>query len=310
MRAFAMTGFDEQPSVVEVPKAEPGPGEVLVRVRAASLNGFDLAVAAGMLKGMLDYQFPLTLGKDFAGTVEAVGDGVSRFAAGDPVFGVTNKPDFTRTGTFAEFLVVPVDSAITRMPGGFDVADAGAIGLAGVTALQSVDAIDPQTGEVVLISGATGGVGTFAVQIAAGRGVEVIATAKGDETDFLRELGATHVVDYTGDLAAQVRAIRPDGVDAVLHFAGDGVALADLVRPGGRLASTMGVGPDQLAGSDLSATSVMNNPDPASLDRLATEIAAGRLRVPIQQTYSLDQVGQAMADFSSGTRGKLAIAIQ
>ena len=135
MRAFAMTGFDEQPSVVEVPKAEPGPGEVLVRVRAASLNGFDLGVAAGMLKGMLDYQFPLTLGKDFAGTVEAVGDGVSRFAAGDPVFGVTNKPDFTRTGTFAEFLVVPVDSAITRMPGGFDVADAGAIGLAGVTAL-------------------------------------------------------------------------------------------------------------------------------------------------------------------------------
>ena len=173
-----------------------------------------------------------------------------------------------------------------------------------------MDAIDPQTGEVVLISGATGGVGTFAVQIAAGRGVEVIATAKGGEADFLRELGATHVVDYTQDLAAQVRAIRPDGVDAVLHFAGDGVALADLVRPGGRLASTMGVGPDQLAGSDLSATSVMNNPDPASLDRLATEIAAGRLRVPIQQTYLLDQVGQAMADFSSGTRGKLAIAIQ
>jgi NADPH:quinone reductase len=309
MRAFAMTGFDEQPSVVEVPKPEAGPGEVRVRVRAASLNGFDLSVAAGRLKGMLDYQFPLILGKDFAGTIDAVGEGVSRFAVSDPVFGLTNKPDFTKTGSFAEFLVVPEDSAITRLPAGLDLADAGAIGLAGVTALQSVDAMDPKPGQAVLVSGATGGVGTFAVQIVAARGAEVIATAKGDEADFLRELGATHVVDYTGDLAAQVRGIRPDGVDAVLHFAGDGIELADLVRPGGRLASTMGVGQEQMAGRDVTATSVMNNPDAAKLDRLAAEIAAGRLRVPIQQTYPLDQVGQAMADFKSGTRGKLAIAI-
>jgi NADPH:quinone reductase-like Zn-dependent oxidoreductase len=304
-----MTGFDEQPSVVEVPKPEAGPGEVRVRVRAASLNGFDLSVAAGRLKGMLDYQFPLILGKDFAGTIDAVGEGVSRFAVSDPVFGLTNKPDFTKTGSFAEFLVVPEDSAITRLPAGLDLADAGAIGLAGVTALQSVDAMDPKPGQAVLVSGATGGVGTFAVQIVAARGAEVIATAKGDEADFLRELGATHVVDYTGDLAAQVRGIRPDGVDAVLHFAGDGIELADLVRPGGRLASTMGVGQEQMAGRDVTATSVMNNPDAAKLDRLAAEIAAGRLRVPIQQTYPLDQVGQAMADFKSGTRGKLAIAI-
>ena len=309
MRAFAMTGLDEQPSVVEVPKPEAGPGEVRVRVRAASLNGFDLSVAAGRLKGMLDYQFPLILGKDFAGTIDAVGEGVSRFAVSDPVFGLTNKPDFTKTGSFAEFLVVPEDSAITRLPAGLDLADAGAIGLAGVTALQSVDAMDPKPGQAVLVSGATGGVGTFAVQIVAARGAEVIATAKGDEADFLRELGATHVVDYTGDLAAQVRGIRPDGVDAVLHFAGDGIELADLVRPGGRLASTMGVGQEQMAGRDVTATSVMNNPDAAKLDRLAAEIAAGRLRVPIQQTYPLDQVGQAMADFKSGTRGKLAIAI-
>jgi NADPH:quinone reductase-like Zn-dependent oxidoreductase len=107
-----------------------------------------------------------------------------------------------------------------------------------------------------------------------------------------------------------VRAIHPDGVDAVLHFAGDGAELADLVRPGGRLASTRGAGQDQMEGRDVTATPILNDPDPARLDRLGAEAAAGRLRVPIQQTYSLDQVDQAMADLEAGTRGKLAIAIQ
>ena len=309
MRAFAMTGFEEQPKIIEVPRPEAGPGEVLVRVRASSLNGFDFAVAGGMLRGMMEYQFPIVLGKDFAGEVAAIGSGVSRFAVGDPVFGVVSHPSFLNTGALAEYLAVPEDSAITRLPQGVDMTSAGALVLAGVTALQSIEAVDPQPGETVLVSGATGGVGAFAVQLAVALGAEVIATAKpGEQADFVRELGAAYTVDYTGDLAVQVRAIRPDGVEAVIHAAGDAMQLANLLVPGGRLASTLGVGQEQLEGRDVRATSVMNNPDVATLDRLATEAAAGRLRVPITRTYTLDEAGKAFAEFS-GTLGKSAISI-
>jgi NADPH:quinone reductase-like Zn-dependent oxidoreductase len=304
-----MQGFEGQPSVAEVPAPEPGPGEVLVRVHGSSVNGIDLAVAGGMLRGMMEYRFPLVLGKDFAGTVEATGPGVSRFAAGDPVFGVVSNPTFLDTRAFAELVAVPEGTYVTR-PDGLGVAQAGALGLAGTAALQAVEAVAPTARETVLVSGATGGVGAYAVQLAAARGATVIATAKpGADADFVLGLGAAHAVDWTGDLPAQVRALRPGGVDAVIHLAGDGPQLADLLAPGGRFASTLGVGPDQLAGRDARATSVMANADAATLDRLAAEVVAGRLRVPIQRTYPLDQIGQAMADFAAGTRGNLAVSI-
>jgi NADPH2:quinone reductase len=170
--------------------------------------------------------------------------------------------------------------------------------------------VAPSAGETVLISGATGGVGAFAVQLGAACGAVVVATASpGAEAEFVRDLGAAHVVDYRDDLPAQVRDIRPGGVDAVIHLAGDGPALADLLAPGGRFASTLGVGPDQLVGRDVRATAVFANPDAARLDRLAADVVAGRLRVPIQRTYQLDELGQAMADFAAGTRGKLAVSV-
>jgi NADPH:quinone reductase-like Zn-dependent oxidoreductase len=138
----------------------------------------------------------------------------------------------------------------------------------------------------------------------------VIATAvPGDEEDFVRDLGASHSVDYTDDVAAQVRAIRPGGVEAVLHFAGDAAALGELLVAGGRLASTLIMSPDQLPVPNARVSGVFANPDAATLDRLAAEVAAGRLKTPIQRTYRLNEVGQAMADFAAGTRGNLAIAL-
>jgi NADPH:quinone reductase-like Zn-dependent oxidoreductase len=119
------------------------------------------------------------------------------------------------------------------------------------------------------------------------------------------ELGAQHAVDYTGDLAAQVREHAPDGVVAVVHLAGDGAALTDLLAPGGRLASTLGLGPEQ----HPAAIAVMASPDAGVLDRLATDLAAGRLRVPTSRTYDLADVPRALADFSGGTLGKLAITL-
>jgi NADPH:quinone reductase-like Zn-dependent oxidoreductase len=309
MRAFVVSDFENPPSLADIPTPEPGTGEVLVRVRSSSLNGYDLATAAGLLKGMMEYRFPVVLGKDYAGTIAAVGADATRFAVGDPVFGVVMKA-YPGDGAFGEYVAVPESYAVTRIPEGLDVNSAGALGLAGAAALDVVDAVVPSAGETVLISGATGGVGAFAVQLAAARGATVIGTAKpGEDTAFVRDLGAAHVVDYAGDLAAHVRAIRPGGVDAVIHLAGDGPALADLLAPGGRFASTLGVGPDQLGGRDVHATAVFANPDAARLDRLAADVVAGRLRVPIQQTYQLDELRQAMVDFAAGTRGKLAVFV-
>jgi NADPH:quinone reductase-like Zn-dependent oxidoreductase len=310
MRAFVLPSFDAPPTVADVPTPDAGPGEVLVRVRAASVNGVDLSIAGGLVRGMLDYAFPVVLGKDFAGTVTAVGPEVTGFAVGDRVFGVVYDPSPLSSRSFAEYLAVPAGSNLTRIPEGVDFAAAGVLGLAGTAALQSVDAVAPAAGETVLVSGATGGVGSYAVQLVAALGATVIATAKpGEDADFVRSLGASHSVDYTGDVAAQVRAIRPGGVDAVLHFAGDGAQLGSLLVPGGRLASTLLMSPDQLPLPNARVAPVFANPDAATLDRLVAEVAAGRLKTPIQQTFALDQIGEAFAAFAAGTRGNLAIAI-
>src|ERR671910_2490792 len=104
MRAFVLPDFERQPALADIPTPEAGPGEVLVRVRAASVNGIDLSIASGRLQGMLDYDFPVVLGKDFAGRVEAVGSGVNGFAAGDRVFGVVFHPSPLSSRSFAEYL--------------------------------------------------------------------------------------------------------------------------------------------------------------------------------------------------------------
>ena len=308
MRAVTIDDFGTTPAVTEVAKPEPGPGEILVKVHASSLNGFDGAVIYGVFKDMLEHKFPVTLGKDFAGTVEAVGEGVTR-AAGDRVFGVVMKPVVSE-GAFAEYVVVAEGYGVAAVPEGLDLGRAGALGLAGTAAANAVDAIAPKAGDTVLVVGATGGVGAYAVQLAVAAGATVLATAKpGAEAEFVGGLGAAHVVDHTGDLAAQVRAIAPNGVTAAVHLAGDPAQLVELLADGGRLASTLGFGPEQAGRGDITVTSVMANPDTATLDRLAGAAATGALRVPIAQTYALDSVAQAVGAFGAGTVGKIAISV-
>jgi NADPH:quinone reductase-like Zn-dependent oxidoreductase len=192
---------------------------------------------------------------------------------------------------------------VAAVPEGLSLTVAGALGLAGTAAVDALDAVAPQPGDTVLISGATGGVGAIAVQYAAAAGARVVATARpGAEADFLRGLGAHEVIDHTADLVAQVRAISPDGVDAVLHLAGDGPTLAGLLAAKGRLASTLGL-------EHPAATSVLANPATGTLDRLAADVAAGRLTVPVARSYPLAEVPAAFGDFAAGTRGKLGITI-
>lgn len=309
MRAIGLRSFEQRPEILDLPTPEPAAGEVLVNVSHASVNGFDVAVAAGGVRDYMEHRFPVVLGKDFAGTVEAVGEGVSSVQVGDTVFGVLMR-DYVGDGTFADYVVVPEAIGLTKMPAGLGLADAGALGLAGAAAHASIEALSPSKGETVLIGGATGGVGAKAMQLATRLGAEVVATARpGEEAEFVQELGATHVVDYTDDLPAQVRRIRPDGVDAAIHLAGDGMQIAELVRAGGRFASTLGLGGDQLGRNDIEATSVIAMPTRELLDRLAAGVVAGNLRVPVQRTYKLEEVPQALNDFAQGTLGKYAVTL-
>jgi NADPH:quinone reductase-like Zn-dependent oxidoreductase len=305
MRAVAFAGFGADPVLTELPVPEPGPGEVLVRMLASSVNGFDLGVLGGYLKGVYEYEFPVVLGKDFAGVVEAVGAGAAGVEVGDRVFGVVMRPTLGQGG-FAEYLVVDSGFGLARMPDGLDHVRAGALGLAGTAALDAVNAIDPQPGETVLISGATGGVGGYAIQLIAARGASVIATAAdGPQAAFVTALGATSTVDPS-DLAAQVRAVAPQGVEAALHLAGDGQVVAGLLKPGGRLASTVHFEPN---GLDIKSTDIMANPSPETLTSLATAVVEGRLRVPLAQTYPLADAANGLKQFAAGTVGKLSVTI-
>ena len=176
MKAIAIDDFGAPPSLHDLPVPAPGEDEVLVRVQASSVNGFDVSVANGRLKGMMEHRFPVVLGRDFAGTVEAAGPGVQSLRPGDAVFGVVTKPALG-DGAFGEYVTAPV-AYTARVPAGLDLAVAGALGLAGTAALAAVDAVAPLPGQTVLISGATGDVGAFAVQLAAASGAYVISTAR------------------------------------------------------------------------------------------------------------------------------------
>jgi NADPH:quinone reductase-like Zn-dependent oxidoreductase len=308
MKAFAITARDTQPAVQDIAQPEPAAGEVLVEVEAASVNGFDLSVAAGYVWDMIPHEFPVVLGRDLVGTVTAVGDGVEGISVGDRVAGVI--PGMAlgpRTGTFTEYVAVPAD-AVTAVPAGVDAQQAAVIGLAGVAAHDALQALDVRAGERVVISGATGGVGSIAVQLAAAAGATVIGTAQpGQEDEYVRSLGAAHTVDYTGDIAAAVRAMAPQGVDKVLHAAGDAAALGAALKAGGTLASTRGASADEVGREDVTIAAVMAA---ATADKLATLLdhaAKGAIRVNVETAIPLERASEAFAAFADGTLGKVLI---
>ena len=309
MRAFAFTEFGAAAQVHDLDVPEPGQGEVRVRVRAASVNGFDLAVAGGYLKAMMEHRFPVVLGKDFAGTVDAVGPGVSGYTAGERVFGVVTKA-YLGDGSFAEFVTVPVAIGLAKLPQSLTFTQGAALGLAGSAALSAIDACRPQAGQSVLVAGATGGVGTQVAQLAAKAGAHVVATAHTDqERGYVRALGAAEVVDYTGDVADAVRAAHPQGVDAVVHLAGDPAPLLRAVRDGGTFVSTLLGSPEQLPAQAATVVPVAASPTAATLERLADNQASGHTSVNVQRIYPLEGAPEALADFASGTLGKLVIVI-
>jgi NADPH:quinone reductase-like Zn-dependent oxidoreductase len=308
MRAFVLTDFRTTPELVDLELPEPAEGEVRVRVHAAAVNGFDTAVANNYLEGMMEHRFPVVLGKDFAGVVDAVGPGATGYHLGDRVFGVVTKP-FLGDGSFAEYVTVPVSIGITTLPGEIDFADGAGLGLAGTAAVTILDAAHLQPGQTVLVVGATGGVGNQVVQLAAKTGAHVLATASSaEEQSLVTELGADATVDYaSGDIAEAVRRAHPEGVDVAIHLAGDPAPLLRAVRSGGRFISTLLGSAAQLPSEDATVIGIYANPDAATLDRVARLHLDGVSRVRVQDTFPLDQAASALDAFGRGTLGKLII---
>jgi NADPH:quinone reductase-like Zn-dependent oxidoreductase len=230
MRAISEDEFGGPVTLMNLPIPEIGADEALIRVRAAGVNPFDWKVADGALKDEKQHRFPLILGFDAAGVVERVGAGVTRFSEGDEVYGYLSKPVMGE-GTYAEYVVVPAP-IVAKKPEAVGFAEAAALPMPGLTAMDLVDAVDLGKGETVLIVGATGGVGSYAVQLAARRGARVIATARQANEAFVRELGAAEAIDHTReDLVDAVRAAHPDGIEAIIDVVSDAEVLGR-IEPG------------------------------------------------------------------------------
>ena len=310
MRAFAIASFGAPGNLIEADMPHPGAHEARVRVLAASVNPVDWKTGKGYLKDYLEHRFPLILGQDMAGVVDAVGAHVHDLKEGEEVFGMHGQP-FMGRGTHADYVIVS-SASVSAKPTAITAAEAASIPLAGITALMSVEAVDASQGDVVLIVGAAGGVGSFATQLAAQRGAEVIAVARPTNHDYVRSLGASVAVDHEqGDLVNNVRALHSGPIDAIIDLASDGDTvrrLCTLLRDGGTVASPVGTAPmddPRIKGAFIAAQATRQR-----LEELATAVAEGRLLLPQIRTFDLSDAAQAFAESEGGhVRGKLVLKV-
>src|SRR2546425_1844169 len=224
MRAFAYDSYGGPGSIHELPDPTPEAGQVRVRVRAASLNPFDNFVVQGYMKERMPAELPLVPCADLSGIIDMVGPGVEDFKIGDDVFGVTGR--MIGQGTLAE-LTTASWTTIAKRPAAIQDTEAAAMPLVGVSALMSVEAADPKPEDVVVVVGASGGIGGYAVQLAAIRGGHVVAvTSKGHE-EYVRKLGATEVIDRgAGDVLEALKSRPAGGVAAIIDTISDAAGLA------------------------------------------------------------------------------------
>jgi NADPH:quinone reductase-like Zn-dependent oxidoreductase len=313
MNALAFDEFGGPGRLRDVPIPGPAEGQVRVRVTTAGLNPFDNAVINGYMKDAMEHHFPLVPGADAAGTIEALGAGVRGWSEGDEAFGSVGKAHLGE-GALAEFVTMSVET-IARKPSTLEHAAAAAIPTAGVTALVMADALALGDGDTVVVIGATGGVGSFFVQLATGRGARVVAVCRGVNADYARRLGAADVVDYTtGDVTEAVRSRYPDGIDAIADMHGDRTGLARLaehVRSGGHVASAVGAADAEVLGQrDIDATNVVGAVTTERLEALSCSLEAGELENPEIRSFELADAGDALASLATGhTRGKLLISV-
>ncbi|GAB2532586.1 NADP-dependent oxidoreductase [Rufibacter soli] len=287
-----------------------GEGEVLVRIKAAAVNPVDNAVMAGYLSQFLPNGFPTIPGWDVAGVVEERGFSARRFQVGDEVYAYARRPT-VQWGTFAEYLVIP-ESYLAHKPKSHSFEEAAGIPLVGLTAYQSLfDAGNLQAGQTVLILGASGGVGSLGIQLAKEKGATVIGVASQKNHGFMIDLGADHTLDYNGtNIGEALKQLFPQGVDLIFDCASGETLRQSLaaLKPGGTLVSILhqGEGLDK----SINFKYVFVEPNALQLEELRALAEAGKLKVHVSGTYTLDQTAEALQQIATHhTTGKIVISV-
>ncbi len=303
--SFMKNGGPEVMQYGEVPEPVAGPGQVLVDVHAASVNGADWKVRAGSYAPIT--KFPYVPGRDFSGVIAALGEGVTDFRVGDPVFGVVEQ---VADGCYAEKVAIRA-AIVAKKLVSLSHVECASLALTGLTALVSIeDTLKLRHGETILIQGGAGGVASFAIQVAKYIGARVISTASAVNLDYVRRLGADQVIDYN----AQDFTKAVSGCDAVFDTVGGEVAMRSfaVLRPGGR-AAFIGSGASAPASPRAEVTSLRPKVgrDRAHLDRISALVAGGAVRVPEIKTYKLSDAAAAHR-VSEGRhfRGKLVFKVR
>lgn len=286
----------------KVPLPEPGPRQARIRVRVASVNPMDFKVRAGLMRPNLPASLPAVPGVEAAGVIDAVGAEVTGFNVGDEVFG------WTKGGAYGEYAIVTTFAA---KPAALDWAQAAALPVAGETAERVLRQLGVAEGETLLIHGAAGAVGTIAVQLAVARGATVIGTAGEANQKYLESLGAVPTL-YGPGLVERVRALAPQGIDAVFDVAGKG-ALPDSVTLRGdksRIVTIADFAGAQELGLVFSSGGPESPRSPEFLADLARRAAEGRLKTAISASFPLDQAAEAHRQSEAGhSRGKLVLTV-
>jgi NADPH2:quinone reductase len=304
MRAIAIEGFGgrDRLELVDLPTPEPGPDDVLVGVRAAGVGPWDIKTREGLFGGR---SFPHVLGVEGSGIVQSAGENVADLREGDEVYVYGG-------GCYAEYVAAPAQK-VARKPASLSFEEAAGVPVAGSTAYQGiVEEIGLKEGERVLITGAAGGVGTMAVQIAASLGARVLGTASPQNHDYLLSLGAAEAIDYHGDWVAAVRTIAPKGVDAVFDCVGGETFRRSFgaVRDGGRVVTVVAFGEEVEPGRGITHHAFSGRAQRRRLETLSEMLDAGKLRVEIEDVVPLEEAAKAHERVETGhTRGKIVLRV-
>lgn len=291
---------------LELPEIQEG--EVLVRIEAAGVNPVDNSVLKGYLKSSIPPEFPVIPGWDMAGVIEERGFGARRFSTGDKVYGYIRRP-ILKWGTFAEYAVLP-ESYLALSPPSIPPEEAGAIPLTGLTAYQSLYvAGNLEKEQTILILGASGGVGSFAIQLAAARGAQVIGVASQKNHAYMEDLGADETIDYQdGDIEEIVMDNHEEGVDLIFDCAGgDTLQQSVPVLMGdGKIVSILSQGEN--IDSNIDFEYVFVEPNSSHLVQLRKLVESGQIDVPVSKTYALEETREALKQIGTlHTTGKIVI---
>jgi NADPH:quinone reductase len=294
MRAVTVSRFGESPVLTQVTTPSAGPGQVLIRMSAAGMNPMDIKLASGEWRPA-PAVFPMVLGVDGAGVVEAAGEGTTRFGPGDEVFGRLFIPPIGASGTYAEYVAVTAEAPLARVPDGVDLVVAAAVPTAGLTGLSLVELVDPLDDQVVLIIGAAGGVRAFTTQFAVNGGARVIANIDAGAQDRMRSYGVRETIIHSKESVKDaVRKSHPDGVDVLIDLVSEAKAFAShatFVRPGGTAITTQYVADlEALQASGILGVNFALRATSDLLERVGRALTDRTIAAPPITQISLDDV--------------------